>query len=63
MIAEYKGKKYKIVKNRKGLELISKKTKDDGFLKDGDIFYKTISDLKILDAVYDIWIVVEYLSN
>lgn len=62
MIAEYKGKQYKIVKDGKSWELVSKNPDcvKDGFVKDGKLFYKSVNDLSQVDDVYDMWVMVEY---
>ena len=62
MIAVYKGTQYKIIKDGKRWELISKKPNsiEAGFTKGGDLFYKSIDNLTLLDDIYDMWIMVVY---
>lgn len=62
MIADYKGKQYKIVKDGKNWELVTKNPQsvEEGFMKDGNIFYKSINDLSMIEDMYDIWMLVEY---
>ena len=67
MFAIYKGNKYKLVKDRRRekWELISKQEESikDGFIKDGHLFYKPVSDLSELEDVLDISVFVEYETH
>lgn len=62
MFAEYKGKPYKIIKNGKQWELLSKKSEsvNDGFERDGKLYYRTVHDIAELDDLYNIDISVMY---
>lgn len=65
MFAIYKGKKYKLVKDGEKWELISKQEESikDGFIKDGRLFYKPVSNLSELEDVLDISVFVEYKTH
>ncbi|MCR4568123.1 MAG: hypothetical protein K5769_08720 [Pseudobutyrivibrio sp.] len=65
MFAVYNGTRYRLVKDGKAWELVSKKPESisDGFIKDGGVFYKSVNDLSELEEVFDISIFVEYETH